>query len=85
MENETVAPEPFRARCIDILFSAPIAFDKKIKYIMEKRHISQTKMSRILGVAQGQISNWINGKSLPNYVSLKTLKEMFNLSIDDLF
>jgi transcriptional regulator with XRE-family HTH domain len=59
-------------------------FADKIKKIMKKCGLNQMQLSKILGVAQGQISNWVNDKSLPNYISMKMLQEKLNLSADEI-
>jgi transcriptional regulator with XRE-family HTH domain len=58
-------------------------FSGKIKNIMKKCNLNQLQLAKLLGIAQSQVSNWLNGKSLPNYISLKLLQEKLNLSADE--
>ena len=61
-----------------------IEFNKILKDLMKKRGVNQLELAEILGVRQSQISNWLNGKSLPGYYSLKLLCEKLNVSANDL-
>jgi transcriptional regulator with XRE-family HTH domain len=60
-------------------------FDEKIKKIMQKHNLNQSQLAKLLGIAQSQVSNWINCIFLPKYETLKQLKERLNLSFDELF
>ena len=59
-------------------------FGKILRDIMEKKGLSQLGLSKLLGIRQSQISNWINNKSLPGYYSLKLLCEKLKVSADNL-
>lgn len=59
-------------------------FDKILKELMEKQGFTQLKLAETLGIRQSQISNWLNGKSLPGYYSLKLLCEKLKVSADTL-
>jgi len=61
-----------------------IEFDKILRDLMKERGLNQLKLSEILGVRQSQISNWLNGKSLPGYFSIKLLCEKLKVSADAL-
>jgi transcriptional regulator with XRE-family HTH domain len=61
-----------------------MTFDKILHQIMHERRLSQLALSRMLGIRQSQISNWVAGKTLPNYTSIKLLCEKLNLSADEL-
>ena len=61
-----------------------IEFDKILKNLMKSRSLNQLQLAELLGVRQSQISNWINGKSLPGYYSLKLLCEKLKVSADTL-
>ena len=55
---------------------------EKIFKIMKKYEISAYKLSSELGISQGNISDWKNGKSRPTIPALLKLSEYFGVSID---
>jgi len=57
-----------------------INFSAIVKEIMEQKKLNQLQLSEILGIRQSQISNWLNGKSLPGYYSIKIICEKLNVS-----
>lgn len=61
-----------------------IEFNKILKNLMSSRGLNQLQLAEILGVRQSQISNWLNGKSLPGYYSLKLLCEKLKVNANDL-
>lgn len=52
--------------------------------IMKEKGFNQLSLANKLGIRQSQISNWLNGKSLPGYFSLKLLCEKLGKSADTL-
>lgn len=50
--------------------------------IMTASNLNQMEVSEMLGVRQSQVSNWINGKSLPGYYSIKMICEKLKVSAD---
>jgi transcriptional regulator with XRE-family HTH domain len=60
-------------------------FQNKIRKIMTERKLPQTKLAEMIGVRQSQISNWLNGKSLPNYESLAALSDKLEISVAEFF
>jgi len=58
-------------------------FTQIIKRILQEKNITQLALSNLLGIRQSQISNWVNGKSLPNFTSLKILQEKLNLTAEE--
>lgn len=64
--------------------SMEIAFSQVLSEIMKKRGLNQLTLANILGIRQSQISNWLNGKSLPGYYSLKLLCEKLDVSAEQL-
>jgi len=59
-------------------------FDNILKELMKKRKFNQLQLAEILGIRQSQISNWLNGKSLPGYYSIKLICEKLKVSADTL-
>ena len=49
---------------------------------MIDKELNQVKLAELVGVRQGQISEWLNGKSKPGYDSLKALALALNVSAD---
>ena len=45
-------------------------FSTVLKTIMKERKLTQIQVAEILNVRQSQVSNWLNGKSLPGFNSL---------------
>ena len=62
-----------------------INFGKILKEIMGIRQLNQLQLSKMLGIRQSQVSNWINNKSLPGYYSIKILCEKLKVEPNDLF
>lgn len=48
--------------------------------LMQKKNISQTELSRISGITQSSISDWICGKYLPKKDKIEILAKVFNVS-----
>lgn len=59
-----------------------INFGKIMQDIMTASNLNQMEVSEMLGVRQSQVSNWINGKSLPGYYSIKMICEKLKVSAD---
>jgi len=59
-------------------------FDKILKELMKNHRLNQLQLAELLGVRQSQISNWLNGKSLPGYYSIKLLCEKLKVSANEL-
>jgi len=57
-------------------------FAKVLKELMDEDGKSQLDLSKELEIRQSQVSNWINGKSLPGYHSIRTLSNYFKVSAD---
>ena len=55
-------------------------FSKIMKEIMVKNGMNQQETADLLGVRQSQVSNWLNGKSLPGYFSIKQICEKFKVN-----
>ncbi|MCL2586714.1 MAG: helix-turn-helix domain-containing protein [Firmicutes bacterium] len=57
-------------------------FPRIIVELMQERGINQLQLSEKLGVRQSQVSNWVNGKSLPGYYSIKMICIKLKVSAD---
>ena len=60
-------------------------FSQLLKDLMKKKNLNQLQLAGMLGIRQSQISNWLSGKSLPGYYSIKLLCEKLNVCANDLF
>ena len=59
-----------------------VNFGKILAQLMREREVNQLQLSKMLGIRQSQISNWLRGKSLPGYYSIKLLCEKLKVSAD---
>lgn len=53
-----------------------------LKDIMIDKNLNQTQLANIIGVKQSQISEWLKGKSKPEYDSMKAICINLNISAD---
>lgn len=56
----------------------------KIKNAREENKLTQTQVSEKLLVSRQTISNWENGKSLPDILSVIRMSELYQISLDEL-
>ena len=57
-------------------------FAERFKNMLEKKNISQTKLSEEIGCTQATISNWCNGSTEPDFTTLKYIAKRLNVTID---
>lgn len=50
-----------------------------IENIMKQQKLNQTKFANSINSTQAQVSDWISGKSKPNYDNLKSICENYNI------
>jgi transcriptional regulator with XRE-family HTH domain len=62
-----------------------IFFSRELSARMKEADVRQVELSKAVGVRQSQVSNWLNGLSLPGYLSLAKLSAFFNVSIETFF
>lgn len=56
----------------------------KIKNAREENKLTQTQAAESLMVSRQTISNWENGKSLPDILSVIRMSELYQISLDEL-
>ena len=56
----------------------------KIRNAREENNLTQTQASENLMVSRQTISNWENGKSLPDILSVIRMSELYQISLDEL-
>ena len=57
-------------------------FSKVLKELMAQKGLNQQDTANLLQVRQSQVSNWLNGKSMPGYYSIKQICEKFGVKPD---
>lgn len=57
---------------------------EKIRILREKRGYSQTEFADKIGVSRQSISKWENGETTPDAHNLKSIANLFNISLDEL-
>lgn len=58
--------------------------EKKLKDARIRVNLTQEQVAEKIMVSRQTISNWENGKSLPDIVSVIKLSELYQISLDDL-
>ena len=51
-----------------------------LKDIMVDLNLNQSSLAKLVGVKQGQVSEWLKGKSKPGYDSLKAICKALDIS-----
>jgi len=57
-------------------------FQKTLKKLMDDKGLNQLKLAGEINIRQSQVHNWLAGKSLPGYLSIRKLAQYFNVSCD---
>ena len=57
-------------------------FAEILKEFLDDKHLTQVDFAEKVGVKQGQVSEWYNGKSKPGYDSLRAMAKAFSVSAD---
>ena len=58
--------------------------NENIKRIRKSKGLSQEELAIKLNVVRQTVSNWENGKSLPDIVSIMSLSDLYQITIDEL-
>lgn len=59
-------------------------FSDQIKQLRKENHLTQEEMAQKLSVTRQAISNWENDRNLPDLEMLIMIREVFNISLDQL-
>lgn len=59
-------------------------FAKNLKAILEEKKIKNIDLSKALKIDRSNITKYLNGQKLPNYVTLEKIKNFLSCSYDDL-
>ena len=60
-------------------------FARILAQLIQERGLNQLQLAALIGVRQSQVSNWLNGKSLPGYHSLDQLRQKLKVNADNFF
>lgn len=60
-----------------------INFAESLYKTRKEHNLTQTKLSRLTGIKQQNISRWEAGKNLPNIEECVHLADFFGLSLDE--
>lgn len=58
--------------------------EKKLKDVRMQAGLTQEQVAEKIMVSRQTVSNWENGKSLPDIVSIMSLSDLYQISIDEL-
>jgi transcriptional regulator with XRE-family HTH domain len=61
-----------------------MGIEKKLKDARLSSGLTQEQVAEKIMVSRQTISNWENGKSLPDIVSIMNLSDLYQISLDDL-
>ena len=56
----------------------------KIKAARTKKEYTQEQVAESLSISRQTLSNWENGKSLPDIISIIKMSELYDISLDEL-
>ena len=57
-------------------------FAKKLKELRKEKNISLIQLENAVGISKSSISDWENGKSIPNAKAVVALAKFFEVSTD---
>lgn len=59
-------------------------FGENLKRLRKERNLSQEQLSEMLNVSRQAISKWESNKTYPDIENLMLLRNIFNITLDDL-
>lgn len=59
-----------------------IEFKEILKEFLSENNLTQVEFAKRIGVKQGQVSEWLYGKSKPGYDTLRAMAQAFNITAD---
>ena len=60
-------------------------FRNTLSTLMKEKGIKQGQLASMVGVAQSQVSNWLNGRNLPNFWTVRLLAEQLGVCVSEFF
>lgn len=64
--------------------NAKEVFGRNLRRLREKRGLYQKDLAELIGIKRNSISNYENGKQIPDALILKSIADFFNTTIDAL-
>jgi len=61
-----------------------VEMEKKLKEVRERAGLTQEQVAQAVMVSRQTISNWENGRSLPDIISIIKLSDLYGISVDEL-
>ncbi len=65
-----------------LLREVKVDIGKKLKSARKDNHLTQEEVSELIQVSRQTISNWENGKSYPDVISVIILSDLYHVSLD---
>ncbi|EJF33635.1 hypothetical protein JC2156_09980 [Weissella koreensis KCTC 3621] len=62
----------------------PKSFNEQLKTFRTKAKLSQNEIAHILHVSRQSVSSWETGRNTPDIETIKSLADIYNVSIDEL-
>jgi transcriptional regulator with XRE-family HTH domain len=66
----------------EIFISIQNNISNRLKDFMSEKDINQSQLSKLTGISNQAISNWLSNKGVPSIEMLYILSDFFNCSID---
>lgn len=60
-------------------------FKMRLRAMLLHSRLSQKDLSRISGISERTLTRYVNGDSIPDYISLKQIADALNCKVDDLY
>lgn len=57
---------------------------KRLKQLMKEQHLNVPRLSKLTGISRQTLSNWTAGQKPKNIEQVKTVADLFGVTIDDL-
>ncbi len=57
-------------------------FSEILREFLQENNLTQVAFSKMIGVKQSQVSEWLRGKAKPGYDILKSMSMAFDISAD---
>lgn len=60
-------------------------FKMRLRAMLLHSRLSQKDLSRISGISERTLTRYVNGETLPDYISLKKIADALKCKVDDLY
>ena len=62
-----------------------MTFQEKLVILRKNNKLTQDDFAKAVGVSRQAVYKWENGTSYPEIQKLREMRDLFNISLDDLF